>query len=102
MAGGGQFRMQDHRQTLQAVTAAIAESPRSGSSLILYALMNTINYPQAGCLFKLDKLQDLSPRQRQLAYALIELMATGANRGEAWRSAMRQVDELVRTAQSPK
>lgn len=94
--------MQHHRQTLQAVTAAIAESPRSGSSLILYALMNTINCPQAGCLFKLDKLRDLSSQQRQLAYALIELMATGGNQGEAWRSAMHQVDELVRVAQSPK
>ncbi|MEN8213768.1 MAG: hypothetical protein ABFR19_05330 [Pseudomonadota bacterium] len=88
--------MQQHQQALQAVIESIQESPRSAGALILYALMNTINYEQAGCLFKLNKLRDLSPQQRQLAYALIEVMAAGGNRGEAWEQAMQQVDALVR------
>jgi len=88
--------MQDHSHTLQAVIECIQESPQSGSALILYALMNTINYEQAGCLFKLNKLRDLSPQQRQLAYELIEVMVSGGNCGETWRQAMLQMDELVR------
>ncbi len=88
--------MQDHQQTLQAIIDSIRESPQSGEALILYALMNTINYEQAGCLFKLNKLRDLPPQQRQLAYELIEVMVSGGNRGKAWRQAMLQMDALVR------
>ena len=88
--------MQDHSHTLQAVIECIQKSPQSGSALILYALMNTINYEQAGCLFKLNKLRDLSLQQRQLAYELIEVMVSGGNQGEAWRQAMLQMDALVR------
>ena len=88
--------MQDHSQTLQAVTECIQQAPQSGGALILYALMNTINYEQAGGLFKLNKLRDLSAQQRQQAYALMEVMASGHNRGEEWVQAMLQMDELVR------
>ena len=88
--------MQDHSLTLQAVTECIQKSPQSGSALILYALMNTINYEQAGCLFKLNKLRDLSEEHRNLAYALMEVMASGGNQGKAWRQAMLQMDALVR------
>ena len=88
--------MQDHSHTLQAVIECIQKSPQSGSALILYALMNTINYEQAGCLFKLNKLRALSPQQRQLAYELIEVMVSGGNQGEAWRQATLQMDALVR------
>lgn len=88
--------MQDHSHTLQAVIECIQKSPQSGSALILYALMNTINYEQAGCLFKLNKLRDLSVEQRQLAYALMEVMVAGDNQGEEWVQAMLQMDELVR------
>lgn len=88
--------MQDHQQTLQGIIESIRESPQSGGALILYALMNTINYEQAGCLFKLNKLRDLSTKQRQLAYELIEVMVSGGNQGKAWQRAMLQVDKLVR------
>lgn len=94
--GNGLSEMQDHQHTLQAIIECIQESPRSGGALILYALMNTINYEQAGCLFKLNKLRDLSPQQRQLAYELIEVMASGGNQGEEWRQAMLKMDALVR------
>ncbi len=88
--------MQDHSHTLQAVIECIQKSPQSGSALTLYALMNTINYEQAGCLFKLKKLRDLSEEHRNLAYALMEVMASGGNQGKEWRQAMLQMDALVR------
>jgi hypothetical protein len=96
MTATGHSKTRDHQQTLQAVIESIRESPQSGGALILYALMNTINYEQAGCLFKLNKLRDLSPQQRQLAYELIEVMVSGGNQGKAWQQAMLKMDALVR------
>lgn len=96
MTATGDSKTRDHQQTLQAIIESIRESPQSGGALILYALMNTINYEQAGCLFKLNKLRDLSVVQRNLAYALMEVMVSGENQGEECRQAMLQMDELVR------
>jgi hypothetical protein len=60
--------------------------------------MSTLEYEQAGYLFKLAKLRDLSAGQRQLAYRLMDLMAAGANAGDEWRNAKCEMDALVRTA----
>ncbi len=95
-AGNRLSEMQEHSHTLQAVIECIQKSPQSGSALILYALVNTINYEQAGCLFKLNKLRDLSAEHRNLAYALMEVMVSGGNQGKVWQQAMLQMDELVR------
>ena len=87
--------MQDHSLTLQATIDSTRESPQSGGALILYALANTINYEQAGCLFKLDKLRDLSAEQRNLAYALMEVMVSGGNQGRV-KSGNRQCCRWMR------
>ncbi len=83
---------------LREVVAEISAAPQSAASLTLYALMSTLDYEQAGYLFKLSKLRDLSAGQRQLAYRLMDLMATGANAGDSWQHAKREMDALVRTA----
>jgi hypothetical protein len=82
--------------TLGRVLQAIAAAPESSAALTLYALVSTMDHEQAGCLFKLVKLRDLSATQRELAYALIEMMAQGRNAGTDWRDAKRQMDELIR------
>ncbi|WP_456417695.1 hypothetical protein, partial [Thiolapillus sp.] len=66
---------------LEAILGEIESSPHGAKSLTLYALVNTLEYERAGCLFKLTKLRDLDPEGRQLAYSLMELMAEGKNRG---------------------
>jgi hypothetical protein len=71
-------------------------APHSANSLVLYALVNTLEYEAAGGLFKLTKLRDLDAQGRRLAYALMELMAEGGNRGEAWDTAKARMDEMVR------
>jgi hypothetical protein len=83
---------------LREVVAEISAAPHSAASLTLYALMSTLEYEQAGYLFKLAKLRDLSAGQRQLAYRLMDLMAAGANAGDEWRNAKCEMDALVRTA----
>jgi len=86
----------DAEQTLQAVVALIEREPHGAAALTLYALVNTLEYPKAGYLFKLDKLRDLDAEQRQLAYALIELMVAGEVGSEAWERARATMDECVR------
>ena len=88
--------MSDHQQLLDQIVGLIEASPHSAASLTLYAMVSTMDYEQAGCLFKLNKLRDLEPPERQLAYGLMELMVDGGNSGEAWVMAKSRMDELVR------
>jgi hypothetical protein len=81
---------------LADITAVIEAAPHSAAALTLYALVNTLEYEQAGCLFKLDKLRDLGESERQLAYRLMELMVAGGNSGPVWQQAKARMDELVR------
>ncbi len=86
----------DAEKTLQAVVTLVGEAPHGAPALTLYALVNTLEYPKAGYLFKLDKLRDLDAAQRQLAYALIELMVAGEVGSDAWNRAKAAMDEAVR------
>jgi hypothetical protein len=81
---------------LEALVAEIAAAPHSAAALTLYALASTLEFEQAGYLYKLVKLRDLSGPQRQLAYRLMEMMALGHNTGDDWRQAKAQMDALVR------
>ena len=81
---------------LADIIRVIEAAPHSAAALTLYALVNTFEYEQAGCLFKLNKLRDMDEANRQLAYRLMELMVAGGNSGEAWAQAKAHMDELVR------
>lgn len=74
-------------QLLDDIVLEIADAPHSAAALTLYALVSTLEFEQAGYLFKLVKLRDLSAEQRQLAYRLMDLMADGGNQGEQWDQA---------------
>lgn len=81
---------------LDKILIQVASSPQSAKALTLYALVNTLEYEAAGCLFKLTKLRDLDQEGRQLAYSLMELMAEQGNQGEDWEKAKKQMDALIR------
>ena len=83
-------------ETLDRVVDEIAAAPQSAAALTLYALVSTLEFEQAGFLFKLIKLRDLTTGQRKLAYQLIELMAQNANAGIEWDRAKERMDNLVR------
>lgn len=74
----------------------IESDAHSAAALTLYAMMSTLEYENAGCLFKLNKLRDLDAEQRQLAYRLMELMVAGGNSGDDWARAKVRMDTLVR------
>ena len=81
---------------LEEVVKLVAAAPHSAAALTLYALVSTLEYESAGCLFKLTKLRDLNSVHRLLADELIELMAVGANQGQEWERVKVRMDELVR------
>ena len=85
---------------LQAALAVIEQAPESATALTLYALINTLEYERAGCLFKLTKLRDLAPEHRPIAYGLMELMAAEQGFGdERWTGAKARMERAVRGQQ---
>lgn len=78
-------------QTLQQIET----DPRSGQSLLLYALTKTLSIPQGGHAYLLTKLKEMTPQTRRLAYALMEQMAEGgANRPE-WAACVEKMDRAI-------
>ena len=70
--------------TLPQALAVVASEPHSAASSILYALVSTLEYERAGCLFKLTELEVLDQATRRLACDLMELLAASGNTGDAW------------------
>ncbi|VAX12229.1 hypothetical protein MNBD_GAMMA24-1398 [hydrothermal vent metagenome] len=81
---------------LEQVIALIEANPRSGQALLLYALCKTLDIEKSGHMYRLGKLVDMTPANRQLSYALMELMSLGENRGEAWDAALVRMDRAIR------
>lgn len=80
---------------LDTTLARIESDPRSGQSLLLYALVKTLSIPQGGHSYLLTKLKEMNPDTRQLAYGLMELMAAGATGQSEWQDAVRRMDQAI-------
>ena len=80
---------------LQDTLAQIENDPRSGQSLLLYALIKTLSIPQGGHSYLLTKLKEMKPETRQLAYGLMELMAQGGTAKAEWREAEQRMDRAI-------
>ncbi len=78
-------------ETLQRIES----DPRSGQSLLLYALVKTLSIPQGGHNYLLTKLKEMNPDTRQLAYALMELMVLGATAKAEWQQAVEKMDRAI-------
>jgi len=82
--------------TLEKITQEITNDPRSGQSLLLFALMATLNVEKTGHLYMLAKLKEFTPENRQLVYAVIEMMANNEIGNEAWHKAYSQMEMAIR------
>ena len=80
---------------LQQTLAQIENDSRSGQSLLLYALVKTLTIPQGGHMYLLQKLKEMTPETRQLAYGLMEVMAQGGTATEAWKEAEQRMDKAI-------
>jgi hypothetical protein len=83
-------------ESLQQALDIVEQAPESAAALTLYALVNTLEYERAGCLFKLTKLRDLDAEHRPIAYGLMELMAQQGVADERWTDAKARMDRAVR------
>jgi hypothetical protein len=83
-------------ESLQQALDIVEQTPESAAALTLYALVNTLEYERAGCLFKLTKLRDLDAEHRPIAYGLMELMAQQGVADERWTDAKARMDRAVR------
>ncbi len=81
---------------LEKITEQIVNDPRSGQSLLLFALLATLNVEKTGHMYMLSKLKEFTPENRQLAYAVIELMAENKIGDENWHKAYATMEEAIR------
>ena len=81
---------------LEKITQEITNDPRSGQSLLLFALMATLNVEKTGHLYMLSKLKEFTPENRQLAYGVIELMADNHIANDAWYQAYSKMEQAIR------
>lgn len=81
---------------LEKITQEITNDPRSGQSLLLFALVATLNIEKTGHMYLLGKLKEFSPENRQLAYEVIELMAVNEISREVWQEAFSQMENAIR------
>lgn len=81
---------------LEKITQEITNDPRSGQSLLLFALVATLNVEKTGHMYLLSKLKEFTPENRQLAYAVIELMANNGIGNDAWHKAYADMEAAIR------
>ena len=81
---------------LEKITEEIAKYPRSGQSLLLFALMATLNVEKTGHMYMLGKLKEFTPENRKLAYEVIELMASDESSSDDWHEAYNKMEIAIR------
>ena len=81
---------------LEKITQEITKDPRSGQSLLLFALMATLNVEKTGHMYMLGKLKEFTAENRMLAYEVIELMASNESSNDEWHQAYRKMEIAIR------
>jgi hypothetical protein len=81
---------------LEKVHDIVKQSPHSGQALMLFALAKTLDTEKGNHMYTLGKLKDLTADHRQLAYQMIELMATGQTHDEQWNRLLADMDAIIR------
>jgi len=88
--------LMEQGNVLPRVVAQIESDPHGGQSLLLFALAKTLDMPKGGHMYRLQKLREMTPETRKLAYGLMELMARQGNRGDGWQEAIARMERAIR------
>ena len=80
---------------LEKITQEITKDPRSGQSLLLFALVATLNVEKTGHMYMLGKLKEFTPENRKLAYEVIELMASNESGSDVWHEAYSKMEIAI-------
>lgn len=81
---------------IDKVVEIIKRSPHSAESLLLFALLKTLDIEKGGHLYKLAKLKEMSPESRQLSYDLMESMAQNKTQDEDWQEKLQLIETIIR------
>ena len=84
-------------EVLENVYEIIKAAPHSGQSLLLFALMKTLDIQKGGHMYLLSKLKEMEPATRQLAYGLMELMVENQTLSEEWQVKLQQIESAIRS-----
>jgi len=83
-------------EVLENVYEVIKAAPHSGQSLLLFALLKTLDIQKGGHMYMLSKLKEMTPESRQLAYGLMELMADNKTLSEEWQVKLQLIEAAIR------
>ena len=84
-------------QVLENVYEIVKADPHSGQSLLLFALLKTLDIQKGGHMYMLSKLKEMSVESRQLAYGLMEMMAEGQTLSQDWQIKLQQIEAAIRS-----
>ncbi|MDH5391682.1 MAG: hypothetical protein OEY11_00725 [Gammaproteobacteria bacterium] len=82
---------------LERVYEIIKAAPHSSQSLLLFALLKTLDIQKGGHMYLLSKLKDMTAENRQLAYGLMELMAENQTMSEDWQAKLQLIESAIRS-----
>jgi len=83
-------------EVLENVYEVIKAAPHSGQSLLLFALLKTLDIQKGGHMYMLSKLKEMTAESRQLAYGLMELMADNKTLSEEWQVKLQLIEAAIR------
>ena len=83
-------------EILNKVYDVIKAAPHSGQSLLLFALMKTLDIPKGGHMYMLGKLKDMTPENRELAFGLMRLMAENKIQDDEWKDKVQMIESAIR------
>jgi len=83
-------------EILDKIYEIIKAEPHAGQSLLLFALLKTLDIPKGGHMYMLGKLKEMTPENRQLAFGLMSLMAENKTQDDEWISKVRLIESAIR------
>lgn len=81
---------------LQQVYETIQQAPHAAQSLLLFALLKTLDIQKGGHMYMLSKLKEMTPETRQMAYGLMELMANNQTLSQDWQITLQKIESAIR------
>ena len=82
---------------LDRIYKIVNEAPHSAQSLLLFALIKTLDIQKGGHMYLLAKLKEMTAENRQVAYGLMELMADNRIHDDNWQKKLEMIETAIRS-----
>ena len=84
-------------EILDEIHEIVKDSPHSSQSLLLFALLKTLDVEKSGHMYMLEKLKEMTPDSRQLAYGAMELMVDNKIHDQEWKTKLELIENTIRS-----